>query len=183
MKSMFKFAMPVAALLLAGCWSSSGPLMVPKDFDKSPLASDITSGTFNSTALRTRYKVSFEGKVAVAVPVGGENDKTKHYRISFDLLQKDIYLLQAADGAGSFQGYEIAKFDKFRNMRTYKPKCGPAELALAGVTMTSNNICQFPDYPTLLKAAKARALEIAGGKGESYFDNQFSPTDTVGGGT
>lgn len=179
MKSSFKFAAPIVALLLSGCWSSSTPLMVAKDFDKTPLAADITSGTFNSTAARVRYKITFEGKVAVAVPVGAESDKTKHYRISFDLLQKDIYLLQAADGNGSFQGYEIAKFDKNGNMRTYKPKCDLKEIALPGVTKNSNNICMFSDYKTLLKAANARAAEIATGVGESYFDNQFSPTERV----
>lgn len=183
MKSLVKFAAPVAALLLAGCWSSSMPLMMPKDFDKAPLKGNVTSGTFNSKALRIRYNITYEGKVAVAIPEGKEDVKTDQFRLSFDLLQKDIYLIQAADGAGIFKGYEIAKFDKYNNMRTYKPACGAAETALPGVTVSSNKICNFPNYATLLKAAKARAVEIAAGNGESYVDNQFSPTERISGGS
>lgn len=182
MKSLLKFSAPVIALLLAGCWSSTTPLIMPKDFDKVPLKGNVTSGTHSSTAVRIRYNISYEGKVAVAIPENGESDKISQYRMSFDLLQKDIYLLQAADGSGTFKGYVIAKFDKFGNMATYKPACSAAETALPGVTKNSSNICMFPDYPTLLKAAKARAVEIAAGNGESYIENQYSPTERISGG-
>lgn len=178
MKSSWKFATPVVALLLVGCWSSSAPLMTEKMFDKPPLKGNVTSDTHKSTTTRTRYNISYEGKVAVATPEASETDKTKQYRLSFDLLQKNIYLMQAANGNGALQGYLIAKFEKNGIMKTYNPSCSTSDLALPGVTANSST-CNFSDYDTLLKAARGRAVEIATGNGEGYLYNQYSPTELL----
>lgn len=175
MKSLLKFAVPLAALMLAGCWNSTTGLMPDKALDKAPIAGDVTSGTHSPTATRTRYSIVWKGKVATATPDGWSGDQAALYILKFDLLQKDLYLLQASDGHGAMKGYVIARFDQFKNMKTYNPPCENAETSLGNVSMDGST-CNFSDYATLLKAAKARAANIASGGGEGYVYDQYSPT-------
>lgn len=178
MKSLLKFAVPGAALLLAGCWGSSSPLMPDKVLDKAPLSGSITSGTQNDLATHTHYAVEWNGKVATATPDDWTGDKAALNMLKFDLLQKDIYLVEVTDGLGSMKGYLIAKFDTQQNMRTYNPSCDAPETGLPGVTVDGST-CNFADYPNLLKAAKSEAIDVAAGLEEAALYDQYSPTNAT----
>lgn len=155
------------ALTLAGCWKSQAPLMAAADRDPVELTgtwSDLGDGGSSPTVYRMIPGTDGQIMAQKKMPSGWMDA----YRLSFDWLDSETWLLQAVDNEGK-PVYQLLLGDPDDDeLKLVTLHCTVQVLNSHREIQQDDGDCVFSTYPVLRERAEQAAEKVAAGESYSY---------------
>ena len=168
------FAALSLALLLSACWGSATPLMPVSAMDAPPIKGKYASVPSDPTKPATWYRAAPAGKqvkLSKRLSKDGEPENWLFDRtLSFDAIEKDVYLVQSLAQDGKTVNYVLFRVRQGgKELLVVTPSCTAAQAKTYEAAGKDNN-CTFDRYDRVVQAARTVLAQSASGdpKAVSY---------------